>query len=222
MAAPVTSARMFDLVMVEFHSLPRGALAPLAVLSVLAEAITLASWFLRPRAELLLLAASLLVAVAGLVVAYAASMQMIRETPTRRGLVRYLGVVLVMVTPLLAGLFSIPVSVSTGMSALAVLGFGLLLACIVLLPMLAAWPLLQSVSPRLIGPREAFRRSSGMRWPLVLLAFVVSGATRVIPETHGADTLLEAVLLAGLNAALGLFLTMLFIAVGVAAFKHMN
>lgn len=222
MAVPITFTQMFNLVISELSRIPRESVAQLAVLSIVSEAVGVAAWRLQSPGDSFLLGLSFLLGIAGLAIAYATSMRMIDQPRTRRGLIRYAATALLMLVPPFVALGMVVFGTVTSQSGLVLAGLGIALISLAVLPMLAAWPVLQSVSPRLIGPAEAFRRSRGMRWPLLMMTLVISGGSRVLPATLEASTLPEALFSALLNAAFGVAAAAVVIAVGVAAFRHTN
>ena len=220
MSVRTSSTDLLNLTLAEATRIPLPAFAAMASMAAAWEGLSFAVRAAGRDPVLIALAVVLLVAGAG--VSYLASMVLVEGPRSLQRFGAYVGTAFLVTVPALAGLALL--RTSRIVDNPLVLPAGLLLALfgIVVAPMLCAWPVLQAVSPRLIGPREAFRRSSGMRWALLLTAVGFCAASRVdFPIPAGDFTLLTVGAMA-LNAAVHVISQVVAITVSVAAFKRMN
>lgn len=211
---------LFNSIIAEAGKIPLPALGALASLAAASEVFSLA--IKAAGRDALLIALGVVGTAASFGVSYLVSMTLVDGPRSLRGFGVYVGTAFLVVLPAPAGLALLLISRGVENPLLFPAGLLLVLVGLVLAPMLCAWPVFQAVSPRLIGPFEAFRRSSGMRWALLLTALSFSAMNRVeFPVPRGDITLLTLGAMA-LNAAVSLMSTVLAIATSVAAFKRMN
>ncbi len=220
MTAHTSWTDLVNLITREMSRIPVPALAALASLAAVSEGL---SYAMRSSgSDPLLIAAAVIVIISGGGVSYLASMTMVDAPRSLKGFGAYAGIAVLVALPAAAGLALLLLSNAAGIPLLVPLGLLMALVGLIAAPILCAWPILQAVSPRFIGPREAFRRTSGIRWALLLAAFALGAISRLdFPVPPGEFTAITAGSMA-LNALIGVISTIVAIATSVAAFKRMN
>lgn len=220
MTAHTSWTDLVNLIVQQTGRIPLPALMALASLAAASEGL---GYAIRSfGADPVVVALAITLIISGFVVSYLASMTMVDAPRSLRGFGAYAGVAVLVALPAVAGLALLLISNTAGIPLLVPLGLVLALTGLVAAPLLCAWPILQAVSPRFIGPREAFRRTSGMRWALLIAAFALGAISRLdFPAPPGEFTAVTAGSMA-LNALIGVISTVVAIATSVAAFKRMN
>ena len=149
---------------------------------------------------------------------YVSASGIVRRPSTWLGGVRFALTSLALVLPLGATLLLL----LAGKAVLSDTGvIWLLIACLItsflIVSLLPAWPMAQSLSRSLVSPIKVLKATRGHRGSLILLAFATSGIGRAgtLPAMAASDSAVDASLVAFGNALIGLILTIVF--AGIAA-----
>lgn len=153
-----------------------------------------------------------------LAVGYLASMAMIGGRRSLSGLGAYVGTAALLTTPALCS-FALFL---WGGSGLLLPALVLALIAPVASQLLCAWPVLQTTTPRFVGPLEAWRRSRGLRWPLLVAGLVLSGTNGAGLDVGPDDPIGSHVAAFLLSVCASVFTALGMIAISIAAFKRMN
>lgn len=148
------------------------------------------------------------------------SMRLIGAPPTVRSFWRYGATILLLFLPLFSALILILLSRATAIGGLTFAVILLMIPTAIFAPMLLGWPLLQATSQGVIGIREAFRRSEGVRWSLLLFAFCIGSASHLSLPSSWTENVLIGTAAFAFALAIEVFGRVATIAMGVAAYRH--
>lgn len=206
------------MLLTEFGTIPRRALIYLAIANLAGMASDLFLWSHRPA---LLPTDYVLVAVVmtgWIGVSYAVLMAMVDEPASFPGFAKFLAATAVVAIPFMLALAGLILSARGGLVAnVALLA---LVGLILILPLLSGWPILQSLSNRVISPLTALRATRGSRFELIGISFVIGGLSRVLPAAFSTEHLVVAVLLASGNALVGMLSAMIGFSAAVAGYRY--
>lgn len=223
MSSPRGFSEVWQAVLAEFGTIPRRALIYLAIATVAGMASDLFLWSHRPA---LLPADYALVAVlvtGWIGVSYAVLMAMVEKPASLSGFAKFMAASAVVAIPFVLALAGLILGARAGLGAgVALLALLAMLGLILILPPLTGWPILQSLSNRVINPLTALRATHGIRFPLIAISFVVSGLGRVVPATSSTEDLAMAVLLASGNALVSTVSAMIGFGAAVIAYRYMR
>lgn len=222
MTVPTTFNELTNLVGDEFRKMPREAIAAIISLSAAIEVFIFVVRLNGGGRDPVVLGLGLILMIGALAVSYLTSMRLIDAPKSLRGFGAYLGTTALTALPATAGFALILAGRYFDNGYFTFAGIMLLLASLAITPLLYPWPLLQAVSPRFIGPREAFRRSAGMRGALLLTAIIFGVIARTDFRPDSTELTLMSVGAITVSLVVNVLSTLFAISVSVAAFKRMN
>ena len=209
----------------EFGAMPRRGLLYAGAVGLASATFDLVHWLHRTKAPTLDYVGVLVLLAVWFPAAYAMSMLMIQTRLSWRGFGKFLATTLAMVSPVLLAIAALLIATRfashAGLVLTIVLAAVMSLVGIVLLTLLSGWPILQAISPRLVGPITALKATEGLRWPLVVASFAQSALNRAGPDTSTAGDLPTVCLLAAVNGLVACGSLMLAVSLAVVAWRHM-
>ncbi|WGM32427.1 hypothetical protein [Brevundimonas sp. NIBR11] len=220
MTAPMTFPTFIQAVATEARRIPRNGLLCMAAGSAASIGCELVLWSHRPGLQTTDFGLYGGLALVWVGLSYLVPMLMLGRRASAGGFFKFVATSLALLLPMLAAIALLVMALKMG-SAFGLLGLVLLLSAVVLLPMLAGWPLLQANSAGFVSPYWAFKATRGMRWSLVGLSFAVGGMGKTLPGAGTADDLWAALALAALGAAVSFLVAMIGFGMAVVAYKQM-
>lgn len=190
------------------RSVPRTAWLLGFLAGALSVGVDIAAWKSTLKLDWLIISITIISIILHFAGLYIGATGVLRAEPTVRGYGRFLASFAAIALPA-AGIAGFLIATNPLVAAekrMLLLSVGVIVSLIMLI-FLAAWPLAQAQSDKIISPVRVFRATSGHRWGLYassLMAGVVSGGT-FLPEIASAKKLGEAVFFASGHLALGLF-----------------
>ena len=209
-----------QLVLAEFGTFPLKAIIYIGAVSVAAEGLGLLLW--KQDLSGLAYAAVVVIAFAWFGALYTAASMMLEARPSLWGFGKFLLTGLVMAAPLGLALLLIIVGVKTSITATYLSGGLLLLGGMVLIALLAAWPITQAVSRRWVGPIIALRATKGHRGGLIYVALILGALNRLIPSIDTTASFTAACVMAVVGAIGSVAWAMTFVSISVASSKLMS
>lgn len=223
MASPKGFSEVWQAVLAEFGTIPRRGLIYLAIATVAGMASDLYLWSHRPTLLPTDYALGAVLVIGWIAISYAVLMAMVEKPVSLSGFAKFLAASAVVALPFLLLLAGLILGARTELGPwVVVLGLLAMLALILILPILSGWPVLQSLSNRVIDPLTALRATHGIRLPLIVMSFVVGGLGRVVPATSSTEDLAMAVLFASGSAIVSTVSAMIGFGVAVVAYRYMR
>jgi hypothetical protein len=190
------------------RSVPRTAWLLGFLAWALSVGIDITAWKSALKLDWLIISITIISIILHFAGFYIGATGILRAEPTVRGYGRFLASFAAIALPAagIAGLVVATKSLFAAEDRMLLLAVGVLVSLIMLI-FLAAWPLAQAQSDKIISPVRVFRATRGHRWGLYassLMAGVASGGT-FLPEIASAQKLGQAVFFASGHLALGLF-----------------
>jgi hypothetical protein len=189
-------------------SVPRTAWLLGFLAGALSVGVDIAAWKSTLKLDWLIVSITIVSIILDFAGLYIGATGVLRAQPTLRGYGRFLASFAAIALPAagIAGFVVATKSLFAAEHRMLLFSVGVVVSLIMLI-LLAAWPLAQAQSGKIISPVRVFRATSGHRWGLYassLMAGIASGGT-FLPEIASAKKLGQAVFFASGHLALGLF-----------------
>lgn len=221
MTTGLDSPKFSQRLLAEFGAFPRKGIVLIGLVCAAAQVCGVMLWS-KPNASpviYVILAATLL---AWFCVSYTTTSAILNVPPSVSGLLKFLATSLLVSLPVLFSLALLVFATKTSIGIVYVLSGLLMLGSIVLLPLLAGWPITQAISTRLIGPMTALRATKGHRGNLIVAALVFAGLNRAVPALNSATNFATACLFAVIGLIAGIVGAMALISIAVVASQMMS
>jgi len=221
MTTGLGSPKFSQRVLAEFGAFPRKGIVFIGLVCASAQVCGMLLWT-KPDASpviSVILAATLL---AWFCVSYTTTSAILNVPPSVSGLFKFLATSLLTSLPVLFSLALLVFATKTSIAIIYVLSGLLMLGGIILLPLLAGWPITQAISRRLIGPMTALRATKGHRGNLIVAALVFAGLNRAVPALNSATNFATACLFAVMGLIAGIAGAMALISIAVVASQMMS
>ncbi|AYJ85908.1 hypothetical protein D3Y57_07890 [Sphingomonas paeninsulae] len=145
---------------------------------------------------------------------------MIAEAPLSwLGGIRFLGIMALCVSIPLGLLFGGLLLLRTGGGITAVILGLSLLAALIAIPLLSAWPVTQALSGVFVSPVRILRSTKGYRWGLFTASYASTVLNKILPATDTAKSGGQAIILAIGNGAISCISLLLLASIAATAWK---
>lgn len=211
---------VFKSLAAEAGTIPRRGLIYITIGTVTSILCELALWSHRPPFLPMDYALFAALAVIWFGVSYTVPMMMLNRPPSLPGFLRFMATYVALALPLMLALGLLVLGLKMG-TAVVLPCLILVIAAGLLLPVLAGWPVLQSISPRFVEPFWALKSTRGIRWPMIAISFMAGGIGRLAPGVASADGIGTAVVLAAIGGAVTFLTAVIGYGAVVVCYRHM-
>ncbi|RYG86973.1 MAG: hypothetical protein EON59_08685 [Alphaproteobacteria bacterium] len=204
----------------ELGTIPRKGMALIFAVNVLSGLHAFSLWWTGRDISLADLSFFAVEVTFGTVAIFVSAMLLANGRLSITGFLRFLACFVVGLLPMLIPAGLLLVAMSTGYRGPWVMPlFLFMLAGIPVAALLSAWPLAQALTQSIVSPLGVLSGTRGHRWMLVGANYAIGAINKFSPDLAAQNTVLEALLLAALQMAIGFGSMMLMTAVIVSAWR---